>query len=168
MSHVPQLLLPAPLPRRAWVIGCVAGALWLLALAALGRDLWLGNNPWSAHGFVAGLGSCLLWALADAPVRYELDGRTLTIVTRLRRVSLPRGSIRFVGRLEKDRFAIDGGFGWYGWFHSEGRIVRAWVTDPRATWVMEGERAVAFSPSDRVALDADQGRCATARHRGSP
>ncbi len=141
---------PAPLPRRAWLIGGAASLLWLGALVALVRDLIVGAAPWPAAGCTAGIGVSLLWVLLDSPVRYELDEHALTVVTRLRRIRLARGPLHFVGALGKDRFAINGGFGWYGWFHSEGRIVRAWVTDPAAVWVMDGARSVAFSPKDRA------------------
>ncbi len=144
----PLDLLPAPLPRRAKLIGGIALLCFLAAFSALVRDLVLGSPVGTAFGFTLGFGLSLLWVLADFPVRYELSANTFTVVTRLRRVSLPRKPMRFLGSLGRDRFAINGGFGWYGWFHSEGRIVRAWVTDPDCAWVMEGDRATVFSPVD--------------------
>jgi hypothetical protein len=129
------------------VIGVLAVLVWGLALLAFARDLHLGQPAWGSGSAVVGVGAALLWVLADFPLRYELHPEALVVVTRLRRVRRARGPLRFVGALGKDRFAINGGFGWYGWFRCDGRTARAWVTDNHAVWVMEAPGGlVAFSP----------------------
>lgn len=143
-----------------------------MALGALLRDAWLGNPMGPPVGLTLGFGLSLLWVVADAPLRYELTADSLWVVTMLRRVRRPLRPMRFVGALGRDRFAINGGFGWYGWFHAEGRVVRAWVTDPACVWVMEGERPTAFSPMDgamcRDLSPGAPGELGTSRAPGAP
>lgn len=76
----------------------------------------------------------------------------LTVVTRARSVGFPLRSARFVGTVGRDRFAINGGFGWYGWFRVDGRTVRAFVTDPACAVLVEtGGVPVLVSPADGAA-----------------
>lgn len=172
MQQAPRILLPAPLPRRAKLLGGLALAAFLVAFGALLRDAWLGNALGTAVGFSVGIGLSLLWVLADAPLRYELTDDALVVVTRLRRVRRSRLPLRFVGALGRDRFAINGGFGWYGWFRGEGGTVRAWVTDPACVWVMEGAHPTAISPVEGAmcsGLSAGApGDLGTSRAAGAP
>ncbi len=145
--------LPASLPLRARVLGTLAVLLWLAAVYALAADAQAGRPPWIAASFVTAVGAALFWVLADAPLRYERDGDSLTVVTRLRRVSVPWLAEAPVSGVGKDLFAINGGFGWYGWFRVDGRVARAWVTDPACTVLVEtGGRAVLISPSSALSV----------------
>ncbi len=120
----------AALPARALALGLAATALWVAAGVALVLDLRAGRAPWVALSFVGVVGASLGWVLADAPVRYERDGDVLLVVTRLRTVRLVCRGLRAAPGVGKDRFAINGGFGWLGWFERDGEVVRAWVSDP--------------------------------------
>ncbi|MSQ00907.1 MAG: hypothetical protein EXR71_03315 [Myxococcales bacterium] len=141
-------LHPAKLPLRARVLGGLAVLLWLAAAGALVADVVADRPPWIALGFVVVVGACLAWVLADAPIRYERDDDSLTVVTRLRRVRVSCLDLAPVSGVGKDLFAINGGFGWYGWFRVDGRVARAWVTDPACTVLVEtGGRAVLISPA---------------------
>lgn len=144
----------APLPARAWALGGAAVALWAAAAVALVLDLRAGREPWVALSFVAVVGAALGWVLADAPLRYERDGDTLIVVTRARRVVLPCRGLRAAPGVGKDRFAINGGFGWVGWFVRDGEVVRAWVSDPaRAVRVDTGGQPALISPADLGAVE---------------
>ena len=144
----PVTLLPAALPLRARVLGVTAVALWLAAASALVGDVLAGRPPWIAASFFVVVGASLLWVLADAPLRYERDGDSLTVVTRLRRVRVPWLAEAPIGGVGTDRFAINGGFGWYGWFVVDGRLARAWVTDPACAVLVEtGGRPVIITPA---------------------
>lgn len=141
------VLRPAPLPLRAKVLGGIAVAIWLASAVAMGLDLLGGKPPWAASGFFFTLSASLGWVLADSPIAYRMGGGILEVRTRLRVIRRPCISVCHVGTVGKDRFAINGGFGWFGWFSLEGRIVRAWVTDPaKAVRVETGGRAVLISP----------------------
>jgi hypothetical protein len=124
-------------------------ALALLAGATLAglNDVHAGKVPLGAGGMALSVLACLGWVLADAPVNYEVGAGTLTVVTRLRRL---RYAVRFAARQQapwRDRFAINGGFGWYGWFRCEGRSMRAFVTDPAFRVLLETEAGpVVVSP----------------------
>jgi hypothetical protein len=83
----------------------------------------------------------------DAPLRYELGDGTLAVLTRARRVIVPVVSTAHVGSIGRDRFAINGGFGWYGWFRIGDRTVRAFVTDPACAVIVEtGRMPIVISP----------------------
>lgn len=141
------VLRPAPLPVRAKVLGGIAVAIWLASGLAMGLDLLGGRPAWAAAGFFVTLSASLAWVLADSPTGYRLGGGVVEVHTRLRVIHRPCIGVCQVGTVGKDRFAINGGFGWFGWFSLEGRIVRAWVTDPaKALRVETGGRAVLISP----------------------
>ncbi|GDX82216.1 hypothetical protein LBMAG42_40270 [Deltaproteobacteria bacterium] len=143
-----ELLRPARLPLRARVLGGIAVVIWIASGTALVLDLIAGRAPWAAGGFFSTLSVSLAWVLADSPTGYRFGGGVLEVRTRLRVIHRPCISVGHVGTVGKDRFAINGGFGWFGWFSLEGKIVRAWVTDPaRAVRVETGGRAVLISPA---------------------
>lgn len=142
-----ELLRPAPLPLRAGVLGGIAVAIWIASGVALVLDLLGGRAPWAAASFFTTLSVSLAWVLADSPTAYRLGGGVLEIRTRLRVIHRPCISACHVGEVGKDRFAINGGFGWFGWFSLGGTLVRAWVTDPaKALRVETGGRPVLISP----------------------
>lgn len=140
---------PAALPWRAWALGGLALGAWALAVSLLARDLVEGRSPWGAGAFTFTVTAALLWVLADFPTAYVLEGELLTIRTRLRSVRMRGASeLRRVGTVGRDRFAINGGFGWYGWFHVDGDLARAWVTDPAlAVRVRTASGLVLISPA---------------------
>lgn len=143
-----ELLRPAPLPFRAKALGGIAVAIWIASGVALALDLLGGRAPWAAGGFFFTLSASLCWVLADSPTGYRLGGGVMEVHTRFRVIRRSCISMCHVGTVGKDRFAINGGFGWFGWFSLEGRIVRAWVTDPaKALRVETDGRAVLISPA---------------------
>ncbi len=154
----PAILLPAALPRRAWILGLVAVAVWIAASGALTWELFTGRPPWVSGGFCATLSFSLAWVLIDAPTAYRLEPGAVVIVTRVREKKVHCRRLIRVGRVGKDRFAINGGFGWFGWFDLEGAWVRAWVTDPAfAVRVETGGRDVLISPAAAIGGPASLG-----------
>lgn len=126
----------------------VAVAVWIVASVALVLDGVAGRPPWLSGWFCATLSFSLAWVLIDAPTAYRLEPSALVIVTRVRSKKVVCLALVPVGRVGKDRFAINGGFGWFGWFSLDGAWVRAWVTDPAlAVRVQTGGRDVLISPA---------------------
>lgn len=144
-----MVLRPAPLPARSFAFGGAAIAAWGLALALLTGDVAAGRSFLGSGTFAASMSAVLVWVIADRPVRYQVEGGQLHVITRLRRIVVPfRGAERVPG-VGRDLFAINGGFGWYGWFRLDGAVARAWVTNPAfAVRVTTGGRPVLVSPAE--------------------
>ncbi len=144
-----MILRPAPLPPRARVLGGVALVAWAFAVLLLTGDVSAGRSFFGSGSFCASMSAALLWVLADAPLRYQVSGAELHVITRFRRVVVPFRSAARVEGIGRDRFAINGGFGWYGWFKLGDSVARAWVTDPAfAVRVETGGRPVLVSPAE--------------------
>lgn len=147
----------APLPRLAHALGWAAVALGAAALVALAFDLGAGRSPLVAGGFCATVAISLGWVWGDRPRHLEVDGTTLVVVTALRRVRVDVRAARpadgnWHGGWLGPKFAINGGFGWYGWFWHHG-WQRAFVTDPgRAVRLDTALGPVLVSPADPKAL----------------
>jgi hypothetical protein len=140
---------PAPIPTRARVLGGLAIALLLPGLAAVGRDLAIGKLPLGSGAFVATLGFALGWVAADMPILYRLEGREIVILTRVRSVRRRWSGAAPLREPWRDRFAINGGFGWYGWFRVGRKTLRAWVTDADKRVVVTTDgMPVVISPDD--------------------
>lgn len=153
-----MLLRPAPLPPRARILGALALAAWAFAALMLVGDVQAGRSFFGTGAFFASMSAALGWVLFDAPLRYQVESGHLHVVTRLRRIIVPfHGAVRTEG-VGRDRFAINGGFGWYGWFRVGGVVARAWVTDPaHAVMIQTGGRPVLVSPAepDRILQAAE-------------
>lgn len=120
-----------------------------LAAAALVRDLSIAKTPWGSGACLATMLFALGWVVRDFPKEYRVDGKELTVRTWLRRLRVPLAAARRLRAPWTDRLAINGGFGWYGLFRVEGRVVVAFVTDlDRRVLVETGGRAVVISPAD--------------------
>lgn len=139
MSECPAALsfAPARLPTRALVLGSLCVGVALLAGAALGIDIGNGKTPWGSGACLATMSFALGWVVRDFPRTYRVEGGQLVIQTWVRTWSAPMGPARILTAPWKDRFAINGGFGWYGWFRVEGRTVAAFVTDPARRILVE-------------------------------
>jgi len=149
----------APLPAPAWALGSFALLVGLAAMKSLVKDLAEGRPPWIAAGFVNTVLLALLWVMVDQPTVLRLDGRTLHIVTRVRTVRVEvsealRAEPLWHGGLFGPKFAINGGYGWYGWFWKSRQRQRAFVTDSsRAVRVYDpGGRIYVVSPREPEAF----------------
>lgn len=128
---------PAALPGRAVVLGALCVGVALLAATALGIDIANGKTPWGSGACLATMLFALGWVARDYPREYQIVGGQLVIRTWVRTWSAPLGPARRLSAPWRDRFAINGGFGWYGWFRAEGRTVVAFVTDPSRRVIVE-------------------------------
>ncbi len=154
---MPRRFEVAPLPRNARVVGGLAVALGVAAVLALVLDLAAGRSPLVASGFLTTVSLSLGWVWVDKPTHLELSGKNLVIVTGGRRRRLTVRAARLAspdwhGGWFGPKFAINGGFGWYGWFW-HGGWQRAFVTDPaRAVRLESATGPVLVSPADPGAL----------------
>ncbi len=153
-----QQLPVARLPAPALALGSFALFVGLVALKSLLKDIAAGRPPWIAAGFANTVALALAWVYVDQPTSLVVEGRVVYIVTRVRRVRVDvvraeRAPAGWDGGLFGPKFAINGGYGWYGWFWREGRWQRAYVTDKaRAVRLFTSSGVVVVSPLDPGAL----------------